>query len=1052
MKNTTNNPSCWSLRSFLIWLILACLLPGIIGAVALFAYEYRASHIQLQKNTIQTARALVQAVDNHLLRAQAVAQSLAASDTLTRRDYARFHAQAREVMEQVGLGTNAVLRDETGRQILNTAVEFGAALSPLTAPEQVRKVFATGKPTTSDVFTGPVLGRPVMSVDVPVMRNGRIIYALGVGILPEHFNAILKTQGLPSDWIVAVFDSSGAIVGRTHAAAQFVGKKASAQLFQSMMASPEGALEATTSEGIAVQSFYSSSPLTNWRVAIGIPREAIEGAFIRTLSMIAMGVAALFGIGLVLARFMSGRIEHAVEVLTTAANALGRGSPIPDSRIHIKEAANVADAIQRADELLKERAATIAAKESELAEAHRLARFGTWHKDLATGEVKISDSAREIYGRAALPFAEMRGTMLPVESWERMNNALQETAQTGKGHDLVVKANHASGKTIWVNFKCEAVRNEQGEIAALRGAIQDISARREIEEELRKFKFFSDHSNDGLLLLDRAGSIRYANKLVGERLGYSEAELLRMRIMDIAVHAADRFPEIFERSKKARIPPFETIHRRKDGSTFPVEVTATVLEVKGEWMMFATSRDITERKLTEQRVRDAALHDVLTGLPNRALVMEYCERLLAAAKRSHSRGALLFIDLDRFKPINDLYGHEAGDRVLREVSRRLVACTRQEDLVGRLGGDEFVIVLPYVEGDRHRAASVAQHVVDSISRPIQVDNLELSVSPSIGISYFPEHATEVNALMHTADMAMYQAKQAGRANYQFYTPELDQRAAQALMMEAKVRQALKQGGFRLYYQPVIDIRSGKLIGAEALVRLMDDNGEIIGPDRFIPIAESAGLIGNLGEWVATEACRQHTAWLRQGMQLTIAINVSPLQFRERAFAEKIGNIISRSGIDPSYLEVEVTESAVMENIDNAIEILNRIKSLGVKVALDDFGTGYSSLSSLSTLPLDKLKVDQSFVRRIGRDQASRAVTEAIIALGRTLQLNVVGEGIESDDALQYLQKHGCDQAQGYWFSQPLPADQFMQWYNEQWAMKTGTDDWDRVKRIWSQGT
>ncbi|HZW13340.1 MAG TPA: EAL domain-containing protein [Noviherbaspirillum sp.] len=466
-----------------------------------------------------------------------------------------------------------------------------------------------------------------------------------------------------------------------------------------------------------------------------------------------------------------------------------------------------------------------------------------------------------------------------------------------------------------------------------------------------------------------------------------------------------------------------------------------------------TVQDITERKRadqllreSEEKLRNAALHDALTGLPNRALVMEFCEHLVASAKRGHGGGALLFIDLDRFKPINDVYGHETGDRVLQEVARRLAACTRQEDLVGRLGGDEFVIVLPQSDRAQHRAAVVAQHVVASINLPIHVDTLELSVSPSIGISFFPEHAASVSQLIHTADLAMYQAKQLGRSNYQFYTAELEQRSEQALAVETRLRNALSNGGLALHYQPVIDLKNGKLIGAEALLRLMDD-GETIGPDRFIPVAESAGLIGTLGEWVVAEACRQHGEWLRDGMQLTIAINVSPLQFRQRVFADKLSEVIANTGMDPSHLEIEVTESAVMENIDEAVGILNRIKSLGVKVALDDFGTGYSSLSSLTSLPLDKLKVDQSFVRRIERDPACRTVTEAIIGLGRSLRLSVHGEGIESEDALLYLEEHGCNQAQGYWFSKPLPPAEFVHWYHEQWGQKSSAGGWEHVRRI-----
>ena len=440
--------------------------------------------------------------------------------------------------------------------------------------------------------------------------------------------------------------------------------------------------------------------------------------------------------------------------------------------------------------------------------------------------------------------------------------------------------------------------------------------------------------------------------------------------------------------------------------------------------------DITDRKASEQRIRDAALHDPLTGLPNRTLVFEYGSHLLAGAQRRKTSGALLFVDLDRFKPINDIYGHHVGDKVLQEVAKRLIECTREEDLVGRLAGDEFVIMLQPLEKLSPRTGIVAQHVVDRISQPFHIETLELSLTPSIGISYYPQHADNVSSLIHTADLAMYQAKQSGRAKFQVYSPDLDAVAEAAYAIEVRLKKAIKTHGFILHYQPIIDIASGRLIGAEALVRLADDEPHLVGPQRFIPIAESSGLIAELGEWVLCEACRQHLAWSREGLEITLAVNVSPLQFRQAGFAVRLGDILGSSKVDPACMQLEITESMIMENVDEAVQILKSIKALGVKVALDDFGTGYSSLSRLSQLPLDKLKVDQSFVRGIEIDAGSRAVTDAVIALGHSLRLEVVAEGIESEGSLRYLQEQGCQQAQGYWFSPPLHADAFARWCRE----------------------
>jgi diguanylate cyclase (GGDEF)-like protein/PAS domain S-box-containing protein len=438
--------------------------------------------------------------------------------------------------------------------------------------------------------------------------------------------------------------------------------------------------------------------------------------------------------------------------------------------------------------------------------------------------------------------------------------------------------------------------------------------------------------------------------------------------------------------------------------------------------------DITQRKYTEKFVRDASQHDSLTGLPNRSLLFEYCRHLLAMAERTGERGAVLFIDLDRFKPINDLYGHETGDKVLQEVARRLLASTRKEDIVSRLGADEFIVVLPRIDST-HAPATVAKNILAEIGRAFQIDSLQLDVSPSIGISLFPTHSGDLETLIRYADLAMSSAKRSGRNSFRLYTPGLDERAGDSLLLEIQLKHALETDGMALFYQPIIDIETGRLTGAEALIRLPDDNGKLLSPNEFIPIAESAGLINRLGDWVAEEACRQHQDWRNAGLPpINIAINVSPVQFRQRAFASQLAATVRGSGIDPECLQIEVTESMVMDNLPETIATLHKIRSMGISIALDDFGTGYSSLSYLSSLPLDKLKIDRSFISQIRSHQPSQAITEAIIALGRSLNLKVVGEGIESEEDREYLRDHGCDQGQGYLFSRPLPAAEFESWY------------------------
>lgn len=443
-----------------------------------------------------------------------------------------------------------------------------------------------------------------------------------------------------------------------------------------------------------------------------------------------------------------------------------------------------------------------------------------------------------------------------------------------------------------------------------------------------------------------------------------------------------------------------------------------------------TTLDVTERRLTEKRMRDAAQHDPLTGLPNRALFFEYGEHVLAQAERSGSSSALMFIDLDRFKPINDLHGHETGDKVLQEIARRLLACTRKEDLAGRLGGDEFVVLLPRIH-TADNPETVAQHILQEFERPIELGSLRLSVSASIGISLFQRHAPDLPTLMRLADLAMYSAKKAGRSGYCLYQPGMDERATDRLQLEKQLKHALAANSFALFYQPVIDVESGRLTGAEALLRLPVEDGAFLSPEHFIAVAESAGLIETIGHWVMKEACRQHQYWRSIGLPpLSIAINISPTQFEKHDFVDQLTNTIHESGMDPTCLQIELTEHAMMGNHSATVQRLTQIRSLGIRIALDDFGTGYSNLSHLTTFPIDKLKIDQSFIQNLDTDQASQSITDTILGLGHAMNLKVVGEGIESNEAMAYLRGRGCDQAQGYLFSKPLPAMEFESWYRQ----------------------
>jgi diguanylate cyclase (GGDEF)-like protein len=438
----------------------------------------------------------------------------------------------------------------------------------------------------------------------------------------------------------------------------------------------------------------------------------------------------------------------------------------------------------------------------------------------------------------------------------------------------------------------------------------------------------------------------------------------------------------------------------------------------------AICHDYTEWRQAQEKVRLAALHDALTGLPNRALLFEYARHIFAGAMRAGHNVYVMFIDLDRFKPINDLHGHEVGDAVLRQVASRLRHGMRGDDTVFRIGGDEFLVLLPHCANDLS-GEQVARHLMDALCRPYRVGALELSLSGSIGLSVYPRDGSDLDTLINCADAAMYVAKEAGRKNFQFYTPALAERVVTQSIIEQRIKEALAQNEFCLNYQPVVDIHTNAVVSVEALLRWPKYQAST---ERFIQVAEATGLIGHLGEWVLSAACKQQIAWKAQGLPtIPIAINVSSIQFRKKEFAVYFSTIIERYNVDPASMQIELTETAVMQDIDHAIVALTDLRKRGIKISLDDFGTGYSSLNYLSRLPLDKIKIDQTFVHRINDDTASRAITEAIIALGRTLGLEIVAEGIESKQVLGYLKEHGCHQAQGYYVSHPLSGDDFAQW-------------------------
>jgi diguanylate cyclase (GGDEF)-like protein/PAS domain S-box-containing protein len=531
----------------------------------------------------------------------------------------------------------------------------------------------------------------------------------------------------------------------------------------------------------------------------------------------------------------------------------------------------------------------------------------------------------------------------------------------------------------------------------------------------------------GIYFWETTGLISEANDAFLRLLGYTQEDLraglvrldtIRLPDYDEAdVHAQQ------ELRSNGSCTPYEKEYRRKDGSHVPILVGGAFIDNEQQNGV-AFVLDLTERKSAEERIRYMADHDALTGLPNRALLQDRLKQAVAQAARNTAKVAVMFIDLDYFKHINDSLGHQVGDCLLRMVATRLQHCVREGDSVARLGGDEFVLTLPMVN-DAADAARVAQKTLDALEAPFHVDEHELHVSGSIGISLYPTDGNDVETLMRTADTAMYFAKEKGRGNYQFFTQALNRAAQQRHAMTTALRHAMLHQELALYYQPQVDLETGAIFSGEALLRWRRPGKATISCNEFISIAEETGLILPIGDWVLREACGQLRKWHDLGYSnLVVAVNLSPRQFFQPNFQNTIKEIIDEAGVPPDCIDLEITEGILMQRSEDNVATLKRLSNMGIKLSVDDFGTGYSSLAYLQRFPVDALKIDRSFVSGIGEDSNDTALVTAIISMAHSLHLKVLAEGVETSEQVAFLQAHGCLSAQGFYYSEAVAAEEF----------------------------
>ena len=590
----------------------------------------------------------------------------------------------------------------------------------------------------------------------------------------------------------------------------------------------------------------------------------------------------------------------------------------------------------------------------------------------------------------------------------------------------------ADGRKIPIELRLVLVWDEHGGFEGVLGVGRDISQQRRAEKDLRMAATVFEHSTSAILITDPAGYIVQANEAFSRVSGYAVSEVLdqlpNMLTVDEQQDAHLRY--VLKQLHQHSTWEGEVWMKRRNGEHYPAWVGITaVLDDEGDLASYVCFfSDISERKASEQRIHRLAYYDALTHLPNRTLFQDRLHTALQSAERQKSWVVLMFLDLDRFKPINDSLGHAAGDRMLKDMATRLLACVDNDDTVARMGGDEFTLLLQHRSSRElalNRAIHVAEQILASLVRPFVLEGREFFVTASIGIALSPQDGNELSQLMKNADTAMYHAKERGKNNFQFYQADMNASALERLELESDLRHALEQDEFVLYYQPQFSGDGKRLTGAEALLRWRHPRRGLVPPGDFIPVLEELGLVVDVGDWVISEACRQLKTWHQNRVRVPkVSVNISARQFSDGQLGTRIATILRETGLPPACLELELTESILMREVSEAMQILAGLKNLGLSIAVDDFGTGYSSLNYLKQFPIDVLKIDRTFVDGLPSGEQDAQIARAIIAMAHSLNLAVIAEGVETHEQLDFLREHGCDEVQGYLFGRPMPASRF----------------------------
>ncbi|MFZ3213533.1 MAG: EAL domain-containing protein [Terriglobales bacterium] len=904
-------------------------------------------------------------------------------------------------------------------------------------------------------------GKPVLTFTAPVRdASGRIIavVACSVDLRSQEALGGYRKQKVGKTGYLYIFDKSRQLVLHPDDEREMTYVEAGKnRVLESALQGFEGAGESVNSVGVPMLLAVRRIPHTDWIVGVQVPqREAyapIAESRARIFCVLSAAMLGAILIGSMAIRRVSQPLQQLEGVASQisadleAAETQGAYKPslsaldglkhirsrdevglLASSFVHLGTKLNLTlAALQRSAEAVRLQASALESAANSIIITDRNGTI-QWVNPAFT---KVTGyTSEEVLGKTPRTLKSGKHDVALYEN-------LWKTILSGKVWQGEITNRRKDGSLSVEETTITPVRSADGEVSNFIGIKVDVTERKRAHERAQlvlreageQYRTIFEENSIGICTSAADGRYLSVNPAFARIFGYDSPEEMLARVSNAAQVYVDpsRRREIGRQLREqGRCENCEFQVYRKDGSKIWLRTSVrTVHNADGSLLYHVgTAEDITEHKLLEKQVRYLAYYDALTGLANRSLFQDRLANAMAVARRSKQKVALLFLDLDRFKTINDSLGHSVGDLLLKEVAERLKKWSREQDTVARLGGDEFVVVLSAVK-ETADAAVAADRLMKAMSAEFTVQGHLLSPSCSLGISVFPDHGTDGEALLKNADAAMYCAKDNGRNNFQFFTHDMNGRAVERMTLENSLRGALEREELFLEYQPQVDLATGRITGADALLRWRHPDLGLIPPNQFIPIAENSGLIIPIGEWVLRTACAQARQWQDEGLPaLPVAVNVSAVQFRQDRFLQVITSVLDETGLPPQCLELELTEGLLLSNSDVMLSMLQELKKKGVKLSIDDFGTGYSSLNYLRHFPVYKLKIDRSFVQAMTANQDDAAITSTIINMGRSLNLTVIAEGVENEEQISFLRAHGCHEVQGYYFSRPLAVADF----------------------------